>query len=727
MLRSSNTRAATADAGAPASASSRGFRADVEGLRGVAVLAVVLYHAGVSVMGGGYVGVDVFFVISGFLITGLLWRELSESGRVSFASFYARRVRRLLPASVLVLAVTVIASSWVVAPLEMRAVTKDAASAALYFVNYRLASISTNYLAARGAPSPLQQYWTLAVEEQFYLVWPALLLGASLVWRKSRRFSRRSVVVAVAAIITASFVLCVNLTAQSQPWAFFSLPTRLWELALGGAIALALPSLRRVPRLAAALCGWTGMAMIAYAVVHYDAQTPFPGSAALVPVGGAALLVAAGAIAPRRGASLLLAWRPLQAAGRISYSWYLWHWPILVLVPLAVGHALPLWQNLSLVAASAALAVLTVKLVEDPVRYSPRLSRRAGRSLAVGAGLTAFALVCTFVVNASLPSLTGSRPARALALQGAAPLSNSSAPTAAAAPTTTSPSSQLSVLQASVADAVSSGVATSEIPSNLSPALVDAHGDKAAPFVDGCNETYTVATVSPCVYGDPQGTTTIVLFGDSHATQWFPALDFMAESRHWRLVVLAKTTCPPNVISVFSPVLNRQYTECDQFRDAAFARIAEEKPAVVVVGVARHYSDDYHFQVFGQPWLDGLSQTVRRIRATGAAVLMMSPTPKSDLTDVPDCLSEHLTDVASCTTTTEASVDAAGFAAEQSTVRAAGGTYINVTPWVCTTATCAVVVGNLLVYRDDNHLTTKFVTWLAPIVTAEVDVNMAHG
>jgi hypothetical protein len=261
----------------------------------------------------------------------------------------------------------------------------------------------------------------------------------------------------------------------------------------------------------------------------------------------------------------------------------------------------------------------------------------------------------------------------------------------------------------------------------LSPSLADAHGDKAEPFVDGCNETYTVSTVSPCVYGDPQGSPTIVLFGDSHATQWFPALDAIAQFRHWRLVVLTKTTCPPNVISIFSPVLNRPYTECDQFREAAFARIAQEKPAMVVVGVARHYDDSYHFQVFGQPWLDGLAQTVRRIRATGAAVMVMSPTPKSDLTDVPDCLSAHLQDVQSCTTTTATSVNAAGYAAEQSAVRAAGGAYIDVTPWVCTTATCAVVVGNLLVYRDDNHLTTKFVSWLTPIIAAELDVNMDHG
>jgi len=690
----------------------------------VAVLAVVLYHAGLAATGGGYVGVDVFFVISGFLITGLLVREIRQRNRVSFAAFYGRRMRRLLPASILVLVVTVVASSQVIAPLEMRAVTKDGAAAALYVINYRLAALSTNYLAARAAPSPLQHYWSLAVEEQFYLLWPAIVMAASLAWRRSRRLSTASLVTVVGVLTVASFVLSLRLTTRSQPWAFFSLPTRVWELAAGGAVALLVPFLGRVPKLVAAACGWGGLAMIVWSVVHFGAETPFPGTAALVPVAGTLAILVAGAVAPRRGASTFLACRPLQGAGRISYSWYLWHWPILVLVPLAVGHALTLTQNLALVAASAVLAWCTLRLVENPVRYSRPLGARPRRSLALGLTLTMVGLLSMVVITNLLPSLTGSRPARALAL---APTTTVASTADSTTPTTTSPATQFTALQTAVQRLVASSVGTEQVPSNLSPSIEDAHQDRARPFLDGCNATYTVSTPANCVYDDTQSATTIVLFGDSHATQWFPALDQIANQRGWRLVVLDKTTCPPVVIPVFSPVLDRQYTECDQFREAAFARIAAEKPALVVVGVARHYDDEYHFQVYSPAWIDGLTQTVRRIRATGAAVMVMSPTPKSDLQDVPDCLSANLDHATACTTPTPTAVNPAGFAAEQEAVIGAGGAYVDVTPWVCTPATCAVIMGNLLVYRDDNHLTTTFVSWLTPLVAAEIDTVLQGG
>src|ERR671930_2117758 len=237
------------------------FRADIEGLRGIAILAVVLYHAGSGGVEGGYVGVDVFYVVSGFLITGLLWDELRRAGRLSLVSFYARRVRRLLPAAVLVLVVTVIASSWWLSPLQARAVAKDAIAAALYLANYRFAALRTDYLAD-ASPSPLQHYWSLGVEEQFYLFWPLLVLGVFVVGRRSRR---PSLVCAVAILVMAgvmSFVLSLRLMAVSQPWAFFSLPTRAWEITAGGVVALGAPWLRRLPGGAAAVFGWLGLGAI---------------------------------------------------------------------------------------------------------------------------------------------------------------------------------------------------------------------------------------------------------------------------------------------------------------------------------------------------------------------------------------------------------------------------------------------------------------------------------
>ncbi|MBO0730332.1 MAG: acyltransferase, partial [Acidimicrobiaceae bacterium] len=224
----------------------RRFRADIEGLRAVAVLAVVLYHAHVGILRGGYVGVDVFFVISGFLITDLLWREVASTRRVSFAAFYARRVRRLLPAAVLVLIVTMAAAARWMPPLQVSSVWKDGLACALYVGNYRFAVQSTNYLSASAPPSPFQHYWSLGVEEQFYLLWPLLLVVAAGVLLR-RRPSRQYAAVGLAAIAAASFVASLILTKADEPWAFFSLPTRAWELAAGGLVALAAPSLSRMP------------------------------------------------------------------------------------------------------------------------------------------------------------------------------------------------------------------------------------------------------------------------------------------------------------------------------------------------------------------------------------------------------------------------------------------------------------------------------------------------
>src|SRR5829696_7227833 len=372
-------------------AAHRGFRGDVEGLRAVAVLAVLLYHAQAPAGGGGFVGVDVFFVLSGFLITGLLWRELSETGRLSFGSFYARRARRLLPAAVLVLSVTAVVSALVLPPLSARAATDDAAAAALYVANYRFAVQGTDYLAGDTGPSPLQHYWSLGVEEQFYLVWPLLLLLGSLAWRRRGGPSRATAGGLLAGLGSASFGLSLWWTDVAPPWAFFSLPSRAWELAVGGLVALALPWLRRMPGPVAAVLGWVGLSAVVWSVVRLADTTAFPGVAALAPVAGTAAVVAAGCADPRFGPGLMLERAPFLLIGRISYSWYLWHWPVLVLAPAAAGRALGLGERLALAAVSGVLALLTLRLVEDPVRFSPRLRSRSRRGLAVGAALTAAA------------------------------------------------------------------------------------------------------------------------------------------------------------------------------------------------------------------------------------------------------------------------------------------------------------------------------------------------
>ncbi len=279
------------------------FRPDIEGLRAVAILAVVGYHAGLSAIPGGYVGVDVFFVISGFLITEHLGRELSARGRISFGAFYARRARRLLPSALLVIGVTVAVSCAVLPPLQAMVVAKDGLANAFYVGNYRYALQATNYLSVSGPISPLLNYWSLGVEEQFYLVWPALLVVGSLVWwRRPTRTRATSqakaqplfsaIVVAMALLAASSLAFSIWLTRANEPWAFFSLPTRAWELAVGGLLALVAPRLRRLPRRWMSVLSWVGIGAIVFSALTFTSATPFPGTAALVPVVGAAAVVA---------------------------------------------------------------------------------------------------------------------------------------------------------------------------------------------------------------------------------------------------------------------------------------------------------------------------------------------------------------------------------------------------------------------------------------------------
>ena len=261
------------------------------------------------------------------------------------------------------------------------------------------------------------------------------------------------------------------------------------------------------------------------------------------------------------------------------------------------------------------------------------------------------------------------------------------------------------------------------VPANLDPPLASAHADQPRPVADGCLIRWQRVDSGPCRYGAAGAHRTVTLFGDSHALQWFPALDQAARTHHWQLVSLTKTTCPPVQLSFFSPVLGRPYRECDQWRATMLARIRAEHPALVVLGGARHYGDVYPFQIYGQPWIAGLARMVRQLRATGARVLVLGPTPKPRV-DVPDCLAEHLRDATACTTPRAVAVNAAGMAAERRAVLAAGGAYLDMTPWLCTRSTCAVEVANLLAYRDDNHLTTTYTTWLSPLLGDQLDQTL---
>jgi peptidoglycan/LPS O-acetylase OafA/YrhL len=379
----------------------RKFRPDVDGLRAVAIGLVVLYHAGVGSLSGGFVGVDVFFVISGFVITGLLLREHESSGRTSLSGFYARRARRILPAATIAVIVTLFGSYHFLGFLRGDATASDGTAAGLFFANFHFAHAGANYLSSQQPPSPLQNFWSLSVEEQFYVVFPSLVLVIGTLGGR-RRFPLKLGVV-LGGVIVASFIWSVHATAVDPTSAYFSPFTRAWELAVGALVAVGARWFLRIPRLVGSVISWIGIGAIAFASFALNAATPYPGSAVALPVLGAAAVIGGGTCQPRAGAESLLRIRPFQWLGLISYSLYLWHWPILTIAHQVAGHALSTSVNLLWVLLALGLAVVSYFLVEKPIRHAGVLVRSRVSSLGLGALLIGATVITCAIERAVHP------------------------------------------------------------------------------------------------------------------------------------------------------------------------------------------------------------------------------------------------------------------------------------------------------------------------------------
>ena len=702
--------------------SRKGFRPDIEGLRAVAVIAVVLYHAGIPGFGGGFIGVDVFFVISGFLITGLLWREVATTNTVALGRFYGARARRLLPAAATVGIATALVVAVVLPPLQARSVFLDGIACALYAGNYRFAMHGTDYLASDLPPSPFQHYWSLGVEEQFYLVWPVLIIGTAwLVHRLRAGAAARATPYAVVLVLVAaaSLAAAVLWTRTSPAWAFFSLPTRAWELAAGGLVALSIHQWRRLPLLPATIVGWGGLALIVLTCTQLGPRTPYPGTAALLPVLGTALVIGAGPVTGGLGVGRVLCRPAMRAIGRVSYSWYLWHWPVLLLMPPLLGEPAGLPARLSATAVSGGLAVITLHLVENPGRFAAALRRSAKASLTVAAAASAAAACACMLLLNVVPVPVGHG--------AAAPRAN----IVAVPPTTIAPAMspeeaavQHAFAQARDAVAVSAGLRA--VPSNLDPPLAKAPADKAAVFVNGCVRSWREIGQGECATGDIASPTTVALVGDSHAAMWNPAFQHLAEQRHWRLETLAKVTCPLQDLHITSPYLGREYTECKQWRAQIVNRLKAEHPRLVVLDMSRRYGADFGFTSYDPAWIDTLGRTVAQLRSIGAAVLVLGPVPDPG-SSVPTCLSGHVDDATACAPARPVAVDDGGVSAERAATTAGGGHYADLTDLFCTADRCPVIVGNTLVFRDDNHVTTEYAQLLTPVFGALADRALAGG
>ncbi|PYY32173.1 hypothetical protein DEJ16_12445 [Curtobacterium sp. MCJR17_055] len=698
------------------------FRTDVHAIRALAVVLVVGYHLDAGVVRGGFVGVDAFFVVSGFLITGQLVRELQARDGVDLPGFWARRARRLVPSALVVLAVTALAS-WLLSPREdWPGLGLHLAASVGYVENWALAAASTDYLAAGSPSTPFEHFWSLGVEEQFYVVWPLLLLAAWRVVRLVRRRhptprpSGRPQLAAVAVVVTlvsvASAVCSVVLTATDPAPAYFWPHTRAWEFGVGALLALVPApgpaSARARVRTGLATTGWLGLVACG---VFLHPDVPYPGTVAVLPVAATAIVIVTRA---ETGVLARLAvLPPVRWLGRVSYPLYLWHWPVVLLLPRAlerVGVADPPSpvRTAAVVLLSAGLAHGTAVLVERPVTAG-RLARLRPRAtfavVAVGMALVLLAPTAGWTV------LTGQlREDRALAAElGGAP---GSSPGTTSGPATGS-------CWGAAAIAPGSGCAVGGDPDRgTTPSTMTAAYD-IDPTWDDCQAEATAAR--SCVVG-VRGGTRVALVGDSHAHQWSSALIALADRRGWELHLMVKGGCEFSHV-VWTDVSDDERARCGAWNDAVDRSLAAGAPYDLVFTSSR--ADLRGTPEGPEPArraLEGYRASWQPLVARGTTVVAIPDTPAAG-SGAQRCVDEHPDSRWTCRISA-----GRAFAAGDRLVDAARATpgvvVADMTRWFCADGSCPAVIGNVLVYRDSQHLTRTYVSTLVGPLGRTVDAAL---
>lgn len=679
-----------------------GFRDDIQGMRAIAVLTVIAAHAGLPFLAGGYVGVDVFFVISGFLITQLLVTEAARTGRLSLPSFYARRARRILPAASVVLVLTVLASLIWMSVLEAIDLAKDALWSAVFAANVRFAQQGVDYFANEAAPSPVQHYWSLAVEEQFYLVWP-LLVGLCFWWvaeRNGRRGSAlHALLVLVAAIATASLVWSMLRTDTEPASAYFSTLTRAWELAVGAGVAILVHAGRTLRgRTVNEVVAWTGLAAIATACVAFDSGVAFPGYAAALPVLGTAAVLYSGARQNSRttSAARLLSLAPMRAVGDWSYSLYLWHWPLLVIPVAALGRDLRVVEVLLMVALTFELAYFTHRFVETPFRTKRAWSRPRR----------------TLVLYPVFLALVGTTAGAGWAWSDYRVSEHGDNPAISTAQFGIVEEGPEALVRASVLAAQSD----LPVPSDLTPDLLDLLDD--LPDVGDCLYEGG-AEWELCPRGDTDGTRTLVVVGDSHARAWIPAFDVIAERAGYRAYYLVKAQCTAAFVSPSEVFTGNPWPECDDFHDWTKEQLEALDPDLLVVSSAAPITGLTDGDGRRLRSLDdisaalevGLAEMLETYRPMAERLVMLTDVPRLAV-DPAVCLSTFGVRLADCTLAPDATGDQMR---DLSTAVATqvGVEQIDPAPWLCADGLCPTVVGSTIAYRDRGHISATRAAELA--------------
>ena len=714
-----------------------GFRPDIEGLRGIAVTLVVLFHAGLlSAAGvqltGGFIGVDLFFVVSGYLITGLLIRERERNGRISFARFYARRVRRILPAAGVVLLITMPIAASLVTLVDRPAVMEDAASAALSIANIRFA-LTTDYFNPVSY-SPFLHFWSLGVEEQFYFVWPALM--ALVAWKAPRIGSG----IALGAIIVVSLAASIQISNDNATNAFYLLPTRAWQLASGGLLAVWTGSLESLPRFLRsiagtllALAGWVALAMLLAAAYLINSQTTlYPGTVAIVPTLAGVILLASG---PRpTGPGLILRLPPVRFIGKISYSLYLWHWPILILGGLwlvgPMGTLSPL-QAAGLALFAVPVSTISWLFVEEPFRRGriplPRPSRVVAAGVAVMLVVAMVGEMFDFGAQAALAAIDGPDATPTAEVTDAptptpSPMPYASRPTLAPSQTPTPVPGMTPALTFAPTPAPGGGYA---ITGAITPALGKAAIDYEQPWRDNCLGFRTAtapSTSSKCVYGNASGDFTVAMVGDSHASALFPGVNEVAKAHGWKLIPYLKIDCPfldLQDLIYFGPP-SQPYPQCMTWNAAVLRRINANPPDLVILSLSRWIFTANTAEENVTTEANSLIRMIKQFPAGTRTVIIQDP-PLPTNTDVPSCLSTYLNDWRKCAYSRATGFGSAMGSRESRVVAATGAGLIVLTSQICPgTGACPVVINNMIVWRDQHHLTATFSRSLGPAIDQQL-------
>lgn len=668
-------------------------RPEIQALRALAVVLVVIYHMDMRLLPGGFIGVDVFFVVSGFLITAHIAKGLEGPDGFRLSGFYMRRVRRLLPAALTVLVVVGVVTLVRLPATTWNETGPPIIASVFYVQNWYLVAHSSDYLAA-VTYSPVEHFWSLSVEEQFYLFWPVYLMFA--VWM-GRRLGQThlALVFGVATITAASFALSIWETNSDPGLAYFATQTRVWELGAGGLLALTAPQLAIGRRYRIAL-SWAGLLVIALSALTFDADTAFPGYIAAIPVVAAAVVISAGDVPGRMSTSWLINRRTTQFLGDISYSIYLWHWPLIVLAPMVIlgaNYWLPPEARLVPVVACIFVAWLSKRYIEDPFRLAgpgPRVASAAsGRRLVLST--TALLAVAAVVVGALLFGVSQTRINRAYA--------------------------ELSAFQRGpqqcVGAAALAGDCAGRSPRGVHPDPIIATRENGAVDEYECFQTFTRSDVIKCEYGPNEGAArNVALVGDSHAYQWLSAIKEIARQRNWHVDVYGMAGCP--LAEGIGTRYCRQHTE-------ALTDILLDRPVDLVItsaasGVGYGSHSGYRDAVAG------FATTWRELMDRGMRVIAIADLPlpaKAGINDPVGTLEAGGNPTFSRTDGL-GQPDALVGAAQET-----GAELIDMSDQFCINELCPPVIGGVLVYGDDDHMTDTYSRSVAPALSRAIDHALA--